>query len=161
MDRRMLRKERRRQMEREAGSGLDLLVQDNVVEEMTTLPSSYEYVPPEVGAEIYVGSIVALVPIVWATYEFTNRIRIQQECLVCSGSGLISVTKSGQSLKRQRKCYNCGGFLPWLGWRAFWFSTFTDVGNGGVLQQPSKDYDRTNQALREQEGQDTNREAAD
>jgi hypothetical protein len=30
----------------------------------------------------------------------------------------------------------CGGMLPWLGWKAFWFSTFTDPGNGGPLLQP-------------------------
>ena len=163
MNRRMQRKERRRRLaRREASNGIDLLFQDNVAEEMSKsvgTTTEYVYVPPEVGAEIYVGSIVALVPIVWATYEFTNRIRIQQECLVCSGSGLVSFTKSGTKLKRQRKCQNCGGFLPWLGWKAFWFSTFTDIGNGGVLQQPSKDYEATNALLRNQEGQEADKDS--
>ena len=153
---RAAQRKRRRQSSSIKASGIDLLFQDNVAAEMvqsgptTTLPSGYEYVPPEVGAEIYVGSIVALVPIVWATYEFTNRIRIQQQCLVCAGSGLVSFTKSGTELKRQRKCYNCGGFLPWLGWKAFFLSTFTDIGNGGVLQQPSKDYRKNNALIDEQ-----------
>ena len=30
----------------------------------------------------------------------------------------------------------CGGMLPWLGWKAFWFSTVTSPGNGGPLLQP-------------------------
>ena len=107
-------------------------------------PSEYVFVPPEVGPEIYVGSIIALVPIVWATISFTDRIRIQQKCAICRGSGLVSFTKNGTELKRQRKCYNCGGFLPWLGWKAFWFSTFTDIGNGGTLQQPNPNYDANN-----------------
>ena len=33
----------------------------------------YQFVPPEVGNEIYIGTIVSLIPIVWATYEFTSR----------------------------------------------------------------------------------------
>lgn len=31
------------------------------------------YVPPEVGTDIYVGAFVSMIPIVWATYEFTSR----------------------------------------------------------------------------------------
>ena len=26
--------------------------------------------------------------------------------------------------------------LPWLGWKAFWFGSVTDIGNGGPLLQP-------------------------
>ena len=102
------------------------------------------FIPPEVGTEIYLGSIISLVPIVWATYEFNSRIQTQRKCLLCNGSGLVSVTRSGNSLSRPRKCWSCGGFLPWLGWKKFFFSTFFDVGNGGVLQRPATDYDQIN-----------------
>ena len=128
-----------------ASEGFNIF-KDNVAVESMGPPSDYVFVPPEVGPEIYVGSIVALVPIVWATYEFTSRIRIQQRCLVCQGSGLVNFTQKGSPLTRQRKCYNCGGFLPWLGWKAFFFSTFSP-GNGGPLQRPSKDYKANNAAL--------------
>lgn len=104
--------------------------------------SSYE--PPQVGAEIWIGSAVALVPIIWATFEFVGRIRVQQRCAVCQGSGLTKTTKAGKTTSRLRKCWNCGGFLPWLGWKAFFLSSFGDVGNGGVLQRPAKDYLQTN-----------------
>jgi hypothetical protein len=68
-----------------------------------TLPSDYVFIKPDVGPEIWIGSIVALIPIIWATFEFTSRIRTQQECLVCKGSGLVYVTKQGTSLTRARK----------------------------------------------------------
>jgi hypothetical protein len=32
----------------------------------------------------------------------------------------------------------------------FFFSSFSDPGNGGVLQRPSKDYKETNERIREQ-----------
>jgi hypothetical protein len=144
LSRKMLRSTRTR------AAPLDFLFADNVAEEMASnmgAASTTPYVPPEVGPSIFVGSAVALVPIVWATYEFANRIRVQQECLVCNGSGLISFTKRNTPLNRQRKCYNCGGFLPWLGWKAFFLSSFTDVGNGGALQRPARDYDANNAAI--------------
>ena len=125
------------------------LFKDRVADTMSGTPSDYVFVPPDVGPEIYVGSIVALVPIVWATYEFTNRIRIQQKCAICQGSGLVSFTQKGSPLTRQRKCYNCGGFLPWLGWKAFFFSTFSP-GNGGPLQRPSENYEANNAKALEQ-----------
>ena len=68
-----------------------------------TLPSDYVFIKPDVGPEIWIGSIVALIPIIWATFEFTSRIRTQQQCLVCNGSGLVNVTKQGTSLTRSRK----------------------------------------------------------
>ena len=110
--------------------------------------STYEFIPPEVGPEIYAGSAIALIPIIWATYEFTNRIRIQQECLICTGSGLVYKTKSGNALSKARKCWNCGGFLPWLGWKMFFLSGLVDPGNGGVLLRPSEDYDLTQERER-------------
>jgi len=102
---------------------------------------SYQLFTP--GPEIWVGSVVALVPIVWASYEFASRVRTQQRCKVCGGSGLCKSTKTGATLSKLRKCYNCGGFLPWLGWRRFFLGTF-DVGNGGVLLRPSTEYDANN-----------------
>ncbi|KAJ1429673.1 hypothetical protein B484DRAFT_396256 [Ochromonadaceae sp. CCMP2298] len=115
-------------------------------------PADYVFVPPEVGAEIWVGSIVALVPIVWASYEFYNRIATQQRCLACSGSGLVSVTRQGNPLSRPRKCFSCGGFLPWLGWKMFFLSTMAP-GNGGALQRPAKDYEEINERIRQERAQ--------
>jgi hypothetical protein len=118
-----------------------------------------EYLPPEVTWEIYVGSIVAILPIVWASYEFYQRIRVQRECLICKGSGLIYATKLGAPLKRARKCWNCGGFLPWINWKYFFFSTFFDAGNGGILQRPAKDYELNNEKIK-QELSSTEKEAS-
>ena len=73
-----------------------------------SLPSDYVFTPPEVGWEIWSGSIIALLPIIWASFEFYSRIKVQQECLVCSGSGLVQITKSGTPLTRARKCWSCG-----------------------------------------------------
>lgn len=117
-----------------------------------------KYTPPEVGPEIWVGSVVSLIPIVYASILFNERIQTQRACLVCTGSGLVSITKSGTTLTRPRKCYNCGGLLPWLGWKYFWFSTFFDVGNGGVLQYPAKDYEANQEMMRKRiaEQGDTN-----
>ena len=48
-------------------------LRESVDDVATALGPDYVFVPPEVGPEIYVGTAVSLVPIVWATYEFTNR----------------------------------------------------------------------------------------
>jgi hypothetical protein len=126
---------------------------DVAISGLPSIPPDYVFVPPEVGSDIYVGTIVSLVPIVYATYEFTSRIRVQRACLVCTGSGLTYVTRKGTTLSRPRKCWSCGGFIPWLGWKMFFLSTFTDPGNGGVLQRPAKDYEATNQRIRETQEQ--------
>ena len=123
---------------------------------MLNQPSD-DFIPP--GApplDIWVGSIVSLIPIIWASFEFSSRIQTQQRCLVCQGSGLVYVTKSGAQLRRARKCYNCGGFLPWLGWKRFFLSTF-DPGNGGVLQRPLKpaESDKNNQLSTSEKGPDS------
>jgi hypothetical protein len=110
--------------------------------------ADYVFVPPEVGPEIYIGSIIAVLPFIWASKEFGNRIIVQRQCLVCKGSGLVYVTRQGTSLTRPRKCWSCGGFLPWLGWKMFFFSTFFDIGNGGPLQRPAADYEETNEKIR-------------
>jgi len=52
------------------------------------VPETIEYLPPEVGSEIYIGTAAGLFPIVWATYEFSKRIITQRECMVCKGSGV-------------------------------------------------------------------------
>lgn len=71
-------------------------------------PISYgDYIPPDVGADIYAGSLIAVLPIVYASVLFAERIKVQKECLVCNGSGLIYKTKSGSALTKPRKCYNC------------------------------------------------------
>jgi hypothetical protein len=69
------------------------------------------FVPPEVGFEIYAGSIIAIIPIIWASFEFYSRIKVQRECLVCNGSGLVYVTKSNTPLTRARKCWSCGNLF--------------------------------------------------
>ena len=85
------------------------LTSDNIDGVSDTLVT---FVPPEVGIEIYAGSVAGLIPIVWATYEFSKRILIQRKCLVCQGSGLTDTTRSGNKIKKLRKCWSCGGFLP-------------------------------------------------
>lgn len=74
------------------------------------------------------GSLIALVPFVVATYEFSKRIVMQRRCARCSGDGLIK-NFYGYDVK----CDNCGGFLPWKDWRLF---LRIAPGNGGPLQQP-------------------------
>lgn len=110
--------------------------------------SRLHYVPPEVGPEIYIGAIAGVIPFIWATYQFTNRIKTQRECAVCGGSGLVKITKSGKQLEKYRKCWNCGGLLPWISWRMFFISSIREIGNGGPLQQPAKDYKETNERFR-------------
>lgn len=91
-----------------------------------------KYVPSPVdgpGWEIWFGSIVGVIPFIIASYEFGKRILIQRQCAVCGGKGLV---KKG---KYWKKCTQCGGMLPWLGWKAFWFSNLRP-GNGGPLMRP-------------------------
>lgn len=142
---------------------LQLINSENLLSEITTdalsstsysIPTSLStFVPPEVGTEIYLGSAISLIPIIWATIEFNSRIQTQRNCLVCQGSGLVKVTRTGNALTRPRKCWSCGGFLPWLGWKMFFFSAFFDIGNGGPLQRPAKDYNEINDAIRQQRQQ--------
>ena len=131
-------------------SRLRMIPVENAVEwvQPVTDAANYVFVPPEVTQDIYLGAIIATLPFIWATKTFGTRIVVQRECLVCKGSGLVYVTKKGNALNRPRKCFSCGGFLPWLGWKMFFFSSFFDVGNGGPLQRPAKDYDLTNQKIR-------------
>lgn len=75
-----------------------------------------------------------------------QRIVTQRACAVCEGSGLVSMSRSGAKLEQPRKCYACGGFLPWENWGRFWQSNM-DVGNGGVLQRPASDYGELNEVL--------------
>ncbi|CAN0126307.1 unnamed protein product, partial [Phaeothamnion confervicola] len=63
----------------------------------------------------------------------------QRACAVCDGSGLVLQSRTGAPLSRPRKCYACGGFLPWVSWKAF-FRSNLDVGNGGILRRPAADY---------------------
>ena len=107
----------------------------------STVAADYVYTPPDVGVEIYAGTIIAVLPFIWASIKFGNRISIQRNCLVCkgnkevnsfshtkmskltslimcgTGSGLVYVTSSNTPLSRPRKCWSCGGILPWLGWK--------------------------------------------
>ena len=119
-------------------------VSDTVVG-TTTEAATVDYSAFNPGADIWIGSIVAVIPIVWASFEFWSRIRTQQECAVCKGSGLVYATKSGNQLTRPRKCWNCGGFLPWLGWKRFFLTSLFDVGNGGALRRPDPNYQQNNQ----------------
>ncbi|CAM9397177.1 unnamed protein product [Discosporangium mesarthrocarpum] len=101
-------------------------------------------------SQIAAGSAACVLAYLWAAYEFGKRIVIQRRCAVCKGTGLVSVTKDGTKLTRPRKCYSCGGFLPWQSWGRFWEANM-DVGNGGILQRPSEDYERLNQLAKDQE----------
>jgi hypothetical protein len=93
----------------------------------TATSAPYTPSPMEPGWEIYAGFIAGVVPFIIASYEFGKRILIQRRCPECRGSGLV---KRGKVL---RKCTQCGGMLPWLGWKMFLFSS---PGNGGPLNQP-------------------------
>ena len=90
--------------------------------------------------QLVVGFVAGVFPFVWAAYEFWKRIDTQQRCGVCKGSGLVSKTEQGKVLKVARKCYACGGFIPWLGWKYFWLSNL-NIGNGGILQRPADNYE--------------------
>ena len=90
--------------------------------------------------QLIVGFVAGVFPFIWAAYEFWKRIDTQQRCGVCKGSGLVSETEQGKTLKVARKCYACGGFIPWLGWKYFWFSNL-NIGNGGILQRPADNYE--------------------
>lgn len=92
--------------------------------------AKYTPSPMEPGWEIYVGFAAGVIPFVIASYEFGKRILIQRRCPECLGKGLV------QRGKVLRKCTQCGGMLPWLGWKMFLFSTVRDPGNGGPLNQP-------------------------
>ncbi|KAK9833912.1 hypothetical protein WJX74_009758 [Apatococcus lobatus] len=100
-----------------------------IVEEKLTGSPAYKPSQTELGWEVIVGAVVATVPLIVASYEFGKRILIQRRCPVCKGSGLIA---RGRFL---RKCSQCGGFLPWQGWKTFFLSTAAP-GNGGPLRQP-------------------------
>merc|ERR1711871_149312 len=152
--RRILRLQRISKRETDAPSsstlaaGNPLIPLDDPLVPVVPVPSDYVYVAPEVGPEIYIGSLIAVLPIFWGAIEFYKRIKTQRECLLCTGSGLVYVTPSGNKLTRPRKCYSCGGFIPWLGWKMFFFSTFFDVGNGGVLQRPAANYKEINEKIK-------------
>ena len=124
----------------------------------SSISQDYVFVPPEVGADIYIGSAVAVMPVLWGAFEFWKRIDTQQKCLLCKGSGLVYVTRNGNKLTRPRKCWSCGGFIPWLGWKMFFFSSFFDVGNGGVLQRPSADYNEIQKRVQNGEFEDIQNE---
>ncbi|KAL4420004.1 hypothetical protein ABPG75_007102 [Micractinium tetrahymenae] len=94
-----------------------------------TAAASFTPGPVEVGWEIWVGFVAGVVPFIIATVEFSKRIIIQRRCPCCKSSGLV---QRGRYL---RKCPECGGLLPWLGWKQFFFSTATPC-NGGPLLQP-------------------------
>ena len=106
------------------------------------------FVPPDVGPEIWAGSIIALLPIVYAAVLFTERVLTQRRCLICNGTGLVWTTSQGSQLKKPRKCNNCGGMLPWMGWKYFFFSSIFEIGNGGVLRFPSPNYKEVNEKER-------------
>ena len=82
--------------------------------------------------QVYVGAIVGVIPFIIATYEFSKRVIIQRRCRVCNGTGLVLKGTS----KYYKKCRACGGFLPWLGWRAFLTGSFTGIANGSPVLPP-------------------------
>ncbi|CAM9254003.1 unnamed protein product [Chrysoparadoxa australica] len=125
----------------------------------TEVVAAGTYTPPDLASiknfPLIVGGCgLCVVTYLWAAYEFGSRIVTQRKCAVCQGSGLVSFNKKGQPLTNQRKCYACGGFLPWVSWQGFWMGSVTDMGNGGILRRPARDYDELNQAARERLGQE-------
>ncbi|CAM9266377.1 unnamed protein product [Choristocarpus tenellus] len=143
-----------------SGDGMDSLsfathmLADAVGRGGTAVADQVSYVPRETienFPQIVVGSGACVLAYAWAAYEFGKRIVTQRRCAVCNGSGLVSSNRDGVHFERPRKCYACGGFLPWENWGRFWQSNM-DVGNGGVLQRPARDYDALNKAARETQG---------
>lgn len=104
--------------------------------------------------QLIVGFVAGVFPFVWAAYEFWKRIDTQQRCGVCKGSGLVSKTEQGKALKVARKCYACGGFIPWLGWKYFWFSNL-NIGNGGILQRPADNYEELSANAKKQDNENS------
>ena len=96
---------------------------------VTTVVQEGGYVPSPMdpGWQVYVGAVIGVIPFIIATYEFGKRVIIQRRCNVCGGSGLVLKGKY------YKKCVACGGFLPWLGWRMFFFSS---PGNGSPVMPP-------------------------
>jgi hypothetical protein len=82
--------------------------------------------------QVWVGAIVGVIPFIIATYEFSKRVIIQRRCQVCNGTGLVLRGTS----KYYKKCRACGGFLPWLGWRAFLTGSLTGIANGSPVLPP-------------------------
>lgn len=93
----------------------------STVTDLVTVPSEVStFVPPDVGIELYIASLAPVLTFTYAAVLFSSRIEEQRSCGVCKGIGLVYETASGEKLSKPRKCKNCGGFLPWLGWKKFW-----------------------------------------
>lgn len=92
-----------------------------------SIEGGYVPSPMDPGWQVYVGAVIGVIPFIIATYEFGKRVIIQRRCNVCGGSGLVLKGKY------YKKCVACGGFLPWLGWRMFFFSS---PGNGSPVMPP-------------------------
>ncbi len=69
----------------------------------------------EPGWEIWLGFAAGVFPFILGSYEFGKRIIIQLRCEECGGRGLVASTGPGKYL---RKCPTCGGFFPWISWKA-------------------------------------------
>ena len=89
--------------------------------------------PYQPGWEIWAGAFFGTFPFVIASFEFGKRIVLQRRCPECRGKGLVPASGPAGLKGRLRKCPQCGGMLPWAGWKLFWFG---DPGNGGPLMQP-------------------------
>mmetsp|Transcript_31896 Transcript_31896/g.42124 ORF Transcript_31896/g.42124 Transcript_31896/m.42124 type:complete len:202 (-) Transcript_31896:241-846(-) len=111
--------------------------------------------PVEITGEIWVGLVAGLFPFVWAAYEFWKRIDVQQRCGVCGGSGLVLSGPTGQKYSQARKCYACGGFIPFVSWKRFWLANLA-VGNGGILQRPAANYEELSEKAKKERKEGTN-----
>lgn len=107
-------------------------VTDATVATVTASAERYVPSPMDMSWQIYVGTAVGIFPFIIATYEFSKRVIIQRRCQVCNGTGLVLKGKSAY----YKKCRECGGFLPWLGWRAFFTGSFTGIANGSPVLPP-------------------------
>jgi len=63
-------------------------------------------------------SSLYLIPFVYASTIFVSAILKQRKCKRCDGTGLVVMRTSSEG--RETKCPDCGGWLPWKGWDAFW-----------------------------------------
>ena len=107
-----------------------------IAEQAAAAAAAAPYVPSpyQPGWEIWAGAFFGTFPFVIASIEFGKRIVIQRRCPECRGKGLVPASGPAGRKGRLRKCPQCGGMLPWGGWKLFLFSS--SPGNGGPLLQP-------------------------
>eukprot|EP00640_Fibrocapsa_japonica_P007320 CAMPEP_0113934908 /NCGR_PEP_ID=MMETSP1339-20121228/2156_1 /TAXON_ID=94617 /ORGANISM="Fibrocapsa japonica" /LENGTH=196 /DNA_ID=CAMNT_0000936877 /DNA_START=77 /DNA_END=667 /DNA_ORIENTATION=- /assembly_acc=CAM_ASM_000762 len=123
-----------------------------LADEVSSAATKFEPGPIEVGPELWIANGACVLVFLWAAYEFWSRFDVQGRCGVCQGTGLVMETSTGIPLSNPRKCYACGGFVPFVSWRQFFFAN-TQIGNGGILRRPAKNYEELSAAAKAKESE--------